>query len=135
MGRVAEWFEDLWKESEPYDLAALYEARYRPYDPYLIYLRVLYELYADELAEERPEGSPIRLTTFQTDGLFRAKRILERYHGVLIADGVGLGKTFLAGELLRRAIKEERTRALLISPRGAPRRNVGAVSQPLSVVR
>jgi len=36
--RVKEWFGDLWVESVPYDLASIYEARYKEYDPYLIYL-------------------------------------------------------------------------------------------------
>jgi len=40
----------------------------------------------------------------------------EKYKGVLIADGVGLGKTFIAGELLRQAIEFRRQRALLIAP-------------------
>lgn len=39
--QVKKWFESLWEEAVPYDLAALYAARYEPYDPYLIYLRVL----------------------------------------------------------------------------------------------
>lgn len=116
VGRVQEWFEELWDEAVPYDLAELYEARFQPYDPYLIYLRVLFELYGDEIEEERVEGSPIRLTTFQTDGVFRAKRILDRYRGVIVADGVGLGKSFIGGEFLRQAVSERRQRALLVSP-------------------
>lgn len=114
--KVSEWFEDLWAEAEPYDLASLYEARYQHYDPYLIYLRVLYELYGDELAEEEKETGRIQLTTFQNDGVFRAKRILDRYNGVIIADGVGLGKSFIGGRLLEETIRENRQRALLIAP-------------------
>lgn len=113
---VERWFDELWAEAEPYDLAALYEARYLEYDPYLIYLRVLLERYGAELEEERPAGGPIPLTRFQNDGIDRAIRILDRYNGVIVADSVGLGKTFLAGELLRRVIEQERRRALLIAP-------------------
>ena len=72
--------------------------------------------YGDELEEEDTESGRIHLTRFQTDGLFRARRILERYNGVLIADGVGLGKTFLAGEMLRDVLERHRQRALLIAP-------------------
>lgn len=114
--QVEGWFEDLWAEAEPYDLAAVYAARYEEYTPYLVYLRVLLERYGAELAEEAAETGRIHLTRFQTDGLERARRILDRYHGVLIADGVGLGKTFLAGELLRDVIERNRQRALLIAP-------------------
>ncbi|HEY3286283.1 MAG TPA: helicase-related protein [Gemmatimonadaceae bacterium] len=115
-GKVEQWFEELWAEAVPYDLAALYEARFAEYDPYLIYLRVLWERYHAELDEERSGDGILHLTRFQTDGLERARRILARYNGVLIADSVGLGKSFLAGELLRQTIERERKRALLIAP-------------------
>jgi hypothetical protein len=114
--KVKDWFESLWAEAVPYDLAAVYKARYEPYDPYLIYLRVLWERYKDELGEESGDLARIKLTTFQNDGIFRAKRIIEEYHGVLIADGVGLGKTFVGGELIRQAVEDRRQRALLIAP-------------------
>ncbi|MGD0325768.1 MAG: helicase-related protein [Terriglobia bacterium] len=114
--KVKDWFESLWAEAVPYDLAAVYKARYEPYEPYLIYLRVLWERYKDELKEEAPDVTRIRLTTFQNDGIFRAKRIIEKYHGVLISDGVGLGKTFVGGELIRQVVEDRRQRALLIAP-------------------
>lgn len=114
--KVQAWFDDLWEEGVPYDLSSIYAARYVEYDPYLIYLRVLWELYGEELEAEHGADSPIPLTTFQNDGVFRAKRILDRYNGVMVADGVGLGKTFIGGALLREAIQDRRQRALLISP-------------------
>ncbi len=114
--QVKEWFDSLWAAAVPYDLAAVYAARYEPYEPYLIFLRVLWERYHNELEEEAGARTRIRLTTFQTDGVFRAKRIYERFNGVLIADGVGLGKTFLAGEILREAVEDRRQRTLLIAP-------------------
>lgn len=116
VGQVERWFEDLWAEASPYDLAAIYEARFAEYQPYLIYLRVLWERYGKELAAEATGTGRIHLTRFQNDGLDRARRILQRYNGVLIADSVGLGKTFLAGELLSETIERKRQRALLIAP-------------------
>ena len=116
--QVAAWFEALWAESQPYDLAAIYQARYELYDPYLIYLRVLYELYGAELrAEQEEQGTnELTLTSFQRDGLFRARRILERYNGVIIADAVGLGKTFIGGALIQQTVFERRQRVLLVAP-------------------
>ena len=114
VGQVQDWYADLWEQADPYDLAALYEARFQPYDPYLVYLRVLWELYGPEEAEAEKTG--IVLADFQRDGLLRAKRILEEHNGVLIADGVGLGKTYIAGELIRQAVFEKRQRVLLIAP-------------------
>jgi len=114
--QVRGWFDDLWDEAKPFDLASVYAARLQEYDPYLIYLRVLWELYRSELEQEQPPGTRLRLTTFQNDGLWRADRILDEYNGVVIADGVGLGKTFIAGELMRRVAEDMRQRVLLVSP-------------------
>ncbi|MCE2941458.1 MAG: helicase-related protein [Gemmatimonadota bacterium] len=114
--RVEQWFDELWADAEPYDLASIYAARFREYPPYLIYLRVLLERYGPELEEERPAGGTIPLTRFQSDGIDRAGRILERYNGVIIADSVGLGKSFLGGEIIRRVVEERRQRALLVAP-------------------
>ena len=116
-GQVAEWFEDVWAESEPYDLAGIYEERFEPYDPYLIYLRVLWERYRDEIEQEREETEgAIQLTNFQNDGAFRAKRFLDEHNGVIIADEVGLGKTFIAGEILEETVQENRQKALVVAP-------------------
>ncbi len=115
VSQVKEWFDRLWNEAVPYDLASIYKERYAEYPPHLIYLRVLWELYKDDLQEERQPSGRIPLTTFQNDGLDRARRILKKYNGVIIADGVGLGKTFIAGEMMR-LVQENRQRVLLISP-------------------
>jgi hypothetical protein len=116
--RVRKWFEDLWKQAETFDLAALYEARFEPHTPWLIYLRMLFERYGPELEEEvsATRAGAIHLTSFQEDGVWRAKRILERHNGVLVADEVGLGKTFIAGELIRQAVHDRRQRVLVITP-------------------
>ncbi len=116
VGEVQKWFEELWEEANEYDLAALFEARFEPHPPQLIYLRMLWERYGAELQEES-EGAPeIRLTNFQTDGLWRAKRILAERNGVLVADEVGLGKTYLAGELIREAAIGRRQKVLVVAP-------------------
>ena len=118
VGWVEEWFDELWTEAKAYDLAALFEARFEPHPPQLIYLRMLWERYGAELDREADEeGAPeIRLTNFQTDGLWRARRILAERNGVLVADEVGLGKTYLAGELIREAAIERRQRVLVVAP-------------------
>ncbi len=113
--RVVDWFEDLWTAAVPYDLADLYRRLMTDYPPYLIYLAVLRELYGDELEEEQEEEGQIPVTTFQKHGVWRALKILQKFNGVLIADGVGLGKTFLAGEIITRYVNR-RQRVLLICP-------------------
>lgn len=118
VGKVGHWFGRVWADAVPFDLAAIYRARFAEFSPYLIYLRVLWELYGAELAAEAAEVSQsrIRLTTFQNDGVWRAQRIMDEYNGVLVADGVGLGKSFIAGELMRRAVEDRRQRVLLVAP-------------------
>src|SRR5207247_8719544 len=54
-------------------------------------------------------------TTFQKHGVWRARKILARYGGVMVADGVGLGKTYTAGEIIR-DYRERRQRVLLVCP-------------------
>ena len=94
-----------------------YLARYEEHSPYLIYLKMLWERYKQEIEEEN-DGSfiGINLTGFQEDGVARARRILAKNRGVLIADGVGLGKSFIVLALMREAIIEQRQRVLLIAP-------------------
>lgn len=117
VAKVRDWFERLWEDAVPFDLAGLYEAKYEPHSPYLIYLKMLYERYGAEIEEEaRDRGTGIHLTQFQVDGVWRAKRILARHNGVVVADGVGLGKSFIAGELIREAVLERRQRVLLVAP-------------------
>ncbi len=116
--RVKEWFEEQWSEAAPFDLAAIYEGRYEAHNPYLIYMRMLLERYGRELQEEAQsrDTTGIHLTTFQEDGVWRASRILDRFGGVVVADGVGLGKSFIGGEIVRRISDENRQRVLIVAP-------------------
>ena len=113
--RVEAWYDTLWDEAVPFDLAAIYEELLADYPPYLLYLKVLWHLYHDELVEEEAETGHIPVTTFQRHGVWRARKILQSYGGVLIADGVGLGKTYTAGEIIR-DYRERRQRVLLVCP-------------------
>ena len=116
---VAEWFDELWDAAADYDLAALFEPRFEPHPPQLIYLRMLWERYGRELSAEDDAGAPrstIELTSFQKDGLWRARKLLDEFNGVLVADEVGLGKTYFAGKLIEEAAIERRQRVLVICP-------------------
>ena len=92
---VENWYDAVWEEAAPFDLAELYEVLFQEFSPWLIYLRVLWELYGDEVEEEPEESGHLTLTRFQMHGNWRARRILDELGGVIIADGVGLGKTHL----------------------------------------
>jgi hypothetical protein len=113
--RLGKWFDELWAVAAPFDLAGLYQRLTANFPPYLIYLRVLLALYGAELEEEAGGLGEIPITGFQQHGVWRAMGIMRRYGGVLIADGVGLGKTFTAGEIVRQ-YRERRQRVLLVCP-------------------
>jgi hypothetical protein len=109
------WFDDLWDEAEPYDLAVIFEEIFQPCTPWEIFIRVLWQLYGDEVEEDAEADKNLPLTSFQKHGVARALRLIRDFGGAIIADEVGLGKTFIAGEILQ-IYQERRQRALLICP-------------------
>ena len=109
------WFERLWEDAEEFDLAAIYEEYLQEVPPWLIFMRVLYCLYGDEVLEEEAESDEIGLTNFQKHGAWRALRLIDRLGGAMVSDGVGLGKTFTAGEIIKR-YRDRRQRVLLVRP-------------------
>jgi hypothetical protein len=117
-GKVREWFEHFWNASEPYDLAELYGRLWDPHTPWSVYLRMLWELYGEHLdADENPNvRTGLNLTRFQADGVTRMERLLDEHGGVLVADEVGLGKTYLAGEVIYRTANVNRQRVLIVAP-------------------
>ncbi len=114
-GLVIDWFDELWSESEPFDLAAFYEARWFPHPPWVVFLRMLHEMYSwDEGEVDRRLG--LDLLGFQKDGVARALRLMDELGGVLVCDEVGLGKTFIAGEIIHQASVRDRQQVLIITP-------------------
>jgi superfamily II DNA or RNA helicase len=116
---VKAWFDALWDDAEPFDLAGIFESRLKTYDPFTIYLRMLYAQYHDELREDE-EGhklyASLKLTEFQRIGALRAIRILDAWGGAMVADGVGLGKTVVAGEVVRTFVNDRGVHALIVCP-------------------
>lgn len=115
VAEVREWFDELWGASDPFDLAAVYGALWEPHSPWTVFLRMLYELYG---AAPEPEvrRTELNLTGFGLDGVARMLRLLEQNGGVILADDVGLGKTYMAGEVIARAANRNRQRVLVIAP-------------------
>ena len=114
-GLVIDWFDELWDESEPFDLAGLYEERWSSHSPWVVFLRMLHELYGNSktFTEER---IGFNLPEFQRDGVLRSLRILDELGGVLVCDEVGLGKTFIAGEVVRQVSQVNRQKVLIVVP-------------------
>lgn len=114
--RAIKWFDELWEEAVPVDLADFYEETFIPQEPWFVFLRVLYQLYGAELDQEKPDGpAKLSLTTFQKHGVERTMRLIDENGGAIVADEVGLGKTFIAGEILDK-YREHGQRTLLICP-------------------
>ncbi len=115
---VQDWFDEFWEQSAPFPLADLYASRWEPHAPWIVFLRMLWELYGRDLDadDQQSQTEDLGLTGFQRDGVFRALRLLEANGGVLIADEVGLGKTFIAAEMIRRATDENRQQVLVLAP-------------------
>ena len=86
--------------------------------PESLYRRVLLAHFSRHEAQggesQRPGSAPI-LAVHQERAFERARDILDRYGGVIIADSVGLGKTFIGLRLLEHITQSGR-RALVIVP-------------------
>lgn len=113
--KAVQWFDDLWEEAEDYDLAELFEEAFKPRTPWEIFVRVLWQLYGDEVMKDETEDNNLPLTSFQKHGVARALRLIRDTGGAIVADEVGLGKTFIAGEILQ-LYNDRRHRVLLICP-------------------
>ncbi|MBI3304430.1 MAG: helicase, partial [Deltaproteobacteria bacterium] len=101
------WYEQQWADGRNFkeELIALLDASKfgrKEYTPYQVYVKALYEYFRDELTVEAPTStrSAVELAEFQEDAVKKARKILSRYDGVMIADSVGLGKTWVGKKLL-----------------------------------
>ncbi len=114
IGEIRQWFERMWNESETVGDRVVEQLKnswpLATPEPYLIYLKVLYELYGDNLGEEiaAPGPPPVELTDYQQDAVNAGLAMLQRHGGCYIADVVGMGKTYVGTEILRRLSIAER---------------------------
>ena len=124
-----EWFNRFWRESLDFKddlIEILRNSRFGTveYSPFQIYVKSLYELQKDEIMAESKEeegrksgaGSKVELTEFQQDSIRRIFSRLEKYGSVMVADSVGLGKTYVALKVLEEFGYFMRKRYLVICP-------------------
>ena len=112
------WHQRLWDDAQDFrtELLELLRPSVLERDPQTVFLRALLELYKDDLDDDVPLSDFYSLTSFQRDGVSRAKRILDRYGGVLYADGVGMGKTEIGVQFIREHTRDLGHHVLVISP-------------------
>ncbi|HUN43613.1 MAG TPA: helicase-related protein [Acetobacteraceae bacterium] len=115
---LSQWFDAQWSDlqTDPSNKAALIETLDRlaaHQDPFRLYALVLLHLFrerGEDLDEERIVKSATgirntivwkKLFRFQRDGVIGAIDKLDRFGGCIIADSVGLGKTFEALAIIK----------------------------------
>ena len=110
---LLDWFEDLWNDKDltrdaKADVIAALNRLGQPYDPQFVYYKTLFHVFESWL-ERHVERDGLfldihlhdteiwkALYAFQRDGATSAINRLLRYNGCIIADSVGLGKTWTA---------------------------------------
>ena len=122
---ICSWFEDIWKDAKqeiPVDPAnpkagkisvkdyfiQKIDEYFRKYTPEEIYYKILFEMFnadieMDDSIEHRKDMSLLQtsviwntLFNYQQKGVISLIKMLRRYNGAILADAVGLGKTFSA---------------------------------------
>jgi len=124
INELAEWYERQWAEARDFKdelLDLLNESKYgqKEYTPYQIYMKAIYEYFREDLDPQEESAqvrSAVELSEFQEDAVKKARKILLRYDGVMVADSVGLGKTWIGKKLLEDYAYHLRYKALVICP-------------------
>ena len=110
---MLEWFDEIWTNKEltedvKEEVLKSIEVIYHENSPDFLYFVTLYNIFSDYLEDLTEEGLVKektgfndtlvwnKLYKFQKDGVVGAISKLEQHNGCIIADSVGLGKTFEA---------------------------------------
>lgn len=122
------WFEKFWEgaiDFKPELVRLLNASRFgtREYTPFEVYIKSLYELQKDDILSEK-EGrdederpvSKVELSEFQEDAVKRVFTRLKKYGGCMVADSVGLGKTWIAKKVVEEFGFYKRKRFLVVCP-------------------
>ncbi len=141
---LAAWFARQWERSSDFkdqlsELLNTSKFGQHEYTPYQVYLKALYEYLKEQLGPEATlfGRSVVELAEFQDDAVKKARRVLARYDGVLIADSVGLGKTWIGKKLLEDYAYHQRQKAVVVCPaslRAMWRRELADATIPAQVV-
>jgi superfamily II DNA or RNA helicase len=112
------WFDELWNDSQivedvKTDVVNYLQQLYRENPPEFIYYKTLYHIFEKFLSEQALGGFIDERTNlydtkiwhalyeFQRDGVKGAANKILRHNGCIIADSVGLGKTFEALAIIK----------------------------------
>lgn len=124
-----EWFEIFWEQSDDFKetlLSILEDSRFgtKEYTPYQVFIKALYELQKEDFEFDEKKGTAqeeliktrVDLAEFQDDAVKRIFSRLKKYGAVLVADSVGLGKTWIAKKVIEEFGFYKRKNFLIICP-------------------
>jgi superfamily II DNA or RNA helicase len=121
---LQEWYEQHWKNAEDVvpEILCTIERHTREYLPFDVYGKALqeffrgHELTANEWDETNSKMFS-RLDRYQKEAYWAMMKIVHRYGGAFLCDGVGLGKTFVGLMLIERLVLHEGKRVVLFAPK------------------
>lgn len=122
---LAAWYERQWEAARDFkeeliDLIDSSKFGRKEYTPYQVYMKAIFEYFRDDLESAADSATGVRsaveLSEFQEDAVKKARKILASYDGVMIADSVGLGKTWIGKKLLEDYAYHQRFKAVVICP-------------------
>lgn len=107
------WFDEIWTDTNltedvREEVLRTLEASYAHASPEFVYFKTLLHLFGDSLVDREAEDALFKGTAFeqtaiwrmmfdfQRDGLRAVLAKIEKYGGCVLADSIGLGKTFIA---------------------------------------
>ena len=128
-----EWFNRLWSDDEltrdaKQEVLAALERLHAPYSPEFVYYKTLYHIFEERLAERGERDGLLdgvhldqtevwqALYEFQREGAKGAINRLLRHNGCIVADSVGLGKTWTALAVIK-FFESRNERVLVLCPK------------------
>lgn len=117
--KLLEWFDRHWEDAEEFtqEMAEIIQDSWvhdrRPID---VYRKAVMLEYGDLPAEVISSTEARQLFEFQKMAVLRGVKMLEEYGGVIIADVVGTGKSYIGSMILKYLKEERRAKPLIICP-------------------
>lgn len=124
--KLSKWFNDRWQDRWALDISTelgqiIDESWVHPTKPYYIYLKIAYHLSQEARSGINnymiPKQLQEDLLPFQANAVSIAARHLDKRHGVIIGDVVGLGKTLTATAVAKVFEETFFTETLIICPK------------------
>ena len=122
--KLLEWFDEHWDEGEPFtkELADIMTNSWagkkrQPLDVYNKALAHEFKHKFDQKTERQiSKVITLKLFDFQKDAVIDSISSLEKYGGIIVADVVGLGKSYIGSAILKYLQERDKTNALIICP-------------------